>query len=142
MAKTSGSVRGVSIRGGKEGADNSYKGEIKKIGSLKEIKDRKLQKDLQQGISKFESRLAVRTMVFKQYLEELRKYDSIYSKATVEELKKGEKISKTLKEFDNPEETLEEKELFLLSQYFAYTNIVDSKEDLEDEYEFDEEDRD
>lgn len=63
MAKTSGSVRGVSIRGGKEGADNSYKGEIKKIGSLKEIKDRKLQKDLQQGISKFESRLAVRTTV-------------------------------------------------------------------------------
>lgn len=81
-------------------------------------------------------------MVFKQHLEELRKYDSIYSMATVEELKKGEKISKTLKEFDNPEETLEEKELFLLSQYFAYTNIVDSKEELEDEYEFDEEDLD
>lgn len=81
-------------------------------------------------------------MDFKQYLEELREYDPIYSKATIEELKKGEKISKTLKEFDNPEENLEERELFLLSQYFAYTNIVDSKVELDEEYQFDEEDLD
>ena len=63
MAKTSGSVRGVSIRGGKEGADSNYNGSIENVGSLKEIQDRRLQKDLQQGISKFESRLAVRSKV-------------------------------------------------------------------------------
>jgi hypothetical protein len=63
MAKTSGSVRGASKSGGREGSDSNYSGKQANIGSLKEIKDRSLQKDLQQGISKFESRLGVRTNV-------------------------------------------------------------------------------
>lgn len=63
MAKKSGAVRGASKSGGREGNDSSYGGEIKNVGSLKEIKDRSLQRDLQQGISKFESRLGVRTTV-------------------------------------------------------------------------------
>lgn len=63
MAKTSGAVRGASKSGGREGSDSNYSGSVKNIGSLKDIKDRALQKDLQQGISKFESRLGVRTTV-------------------------------------------------------------------------------
>jgi len=63
MAKTSGGVRGASQSGGREGSDSNYSGTIKNVGSLKEISDRALQKDLQQGISKFESRLGVRTDV-------------------------------------------------------------------------------
>ncbi len=63
MAKTSGSVRGVSKSGGREGYDSNYSGSINNVGSLKEIGDRSLQRDLQQGISKFESRLGVRTDV-------------------------------------------------------------------------------
>ncbi len=63
MSKTSGGVRGASQRGGREGADSDYNGKIQNVGSLKEISDRSLQLDLQQGISKFESRLGVRTDV-------------------------------------------------------------------------------
>ena len=52
------------------------------------------------------------------------------------------KISKTIKEFDSPEDFLNETDLFLLSQYYAYQNIVQSKEPISDEdlYIFDDED--
>ena len=51
-------------------------------------------------------------------------------------------ISKTIKEFDHPEYYLSGRDLFLLSQYFAYKNIVESKEAIEEDYIFDEEDLD
>lgn len=64
MAKTSGSTRGKA-RGGGLGGDGkgNYKGEINNVGSLKELKNTQLRRDIQQGISKYESRLGVRTNV-------------------------------------------------------------------------------
>lgn len=56
MAKSSGSDRKGSIDGG-----GNYKGDIKNKESLKNIKDRELQREIQQGISKYDSRLGLRT---------------------------------------------------------------------------------
>lgn len=78
----------------------------------------------------------------KNIIKELREYDGIFAKATNEELKHGFEISKTIKEFDHPENYLSRRDLFLLSQYFAYKNIVESKEAIEEDYIFDEEDLD
>lgn len=57
MGKSSGSDRGGM---GKDGGGN-YKGSIKNTESLKNIKDRELQREIQQGIAKYESRLGIRT---------------------------------------------------------------------------------
>ena len=75
-----------------------------------------------------------------ELIDELKEYDALYVNATFQELEKGYKISKTIKEFDSPEDFLNETDLFLLSQYYAYQNIVDSKAELEEEYVFDDED--
>ena len=75
-----------------------------------------------------------------EIIEELKDYDKLYENATESELMQGLEISKGVKEFDNPEDTLEEKELFLLSQYYAYVNILDSKSSEDGDYVFDEED--
>jgi len=78
-----------------------------------------------------------------QIIDELQVYDKLYRKATVEELLAGFEISKNVKAFDSPEDYLTEKDLFLLSQYYAYANIVESKMVATgDEYVFDEEDLD
>lgn len=77
-----------------------------------------------------------------ELIEELQEYDVLYVNATIDELKKGFEISKGIKEFDNPEDFLNESDLFLLSQYYAYRNIEDSKQELEYEYVFDDEDLD
>ena len=57
MGKSSGSDR----KGMKNDGAGNYKGEIKNEESLKNIKDRELQREIQQGISKYESRLGLRT---------------------------------------------------------------------------------
>ena len=75
-----------------------------------------------------------------ELIKELQEYDDLYKNAVVSELQRGYEISKTIKEFDSPEDFLNETDLFLLSQYYAYQNIVDSKAELEEEYVFDDED--
>ena len=65
-----------------------------------------------------------------ELIKELQSYDKLYVNATIDELKNGFKISKTIKEFDNPEDYLNENDLFLLSQFYDYKNIEDSKEDI------------
>jgi len=77
-----------------------------------------------------------------ELINELKEYDALYENATLQELKKGYEISKTIKEFDSPEDFLNETDLFLLSQYYAYQNIFESKEPISDDdlYVFDEED--
>jgi len=62
MAKTSGGIRSKTGGIGRDGGGN-YKGTVEKIGSLKELKDTQLRRTIQQGISKYESRLGVRTNV-------------------------------------------------------------------------------
>lgn len=57
MGKSSGSDRGGM---GKDGGGN-YSGSIKNPESLKNIKDRELQRELQQGVAKYESRLGIGT---------------------------------------------------------------------------------
>jgi hypothetical protein len=60
MAKTGGGLRKSTTGGiGRDGGGN-YSGGISKVGSLREIEDKQLRKEIQQGISKFESRLGVR----------------------------------------------------------------------------------
>lgn len=69
MAKTSGGTRSKkTAKGGglaNDGGGTGSKGQfgIKREGSIKEIKNKQLRQDIQQGISKFESRLGVRTVV-------------------------------------------------------------------------------
>lgn len=67
MAKSSGGVRSArrKARGGglKGDGGGQYKGKKSKIGSLKDLKNTQLRRTLQQGISKYESRLGVRTTV-------------------------------------------------------------------------------
>lgn len=62
MAKTSGSLRSKTGGIGRDGGGN-YKGTVERIGSLKELKDTQLRRTIQQGISKYESRLGTRTNV-------------------------------------------------------------------------------
>ncbi len=79
----------------------------------------------------------------KDALKQLREYDILYLHASEQEILEGYEISKTIKEFDSPEDFLNEKDLFLLSQYYAYQNIIDSIElnkSKEVFYVFDEED--
>ncbi len=73
-------------------------------------------------------------------IEELKKYDKIFSKANQDDLEKGRIISTSVKEFDHPEFYLNEHDLLLLSQYYTYVGICNSKKPLakEDEYNFDE----
>lgn len=61
MGKSSGSDRKSSGGGIKNDGGGNYKGSIKNIESLKNIKDRELQREIQQGISKYESRIGIRT---------------------------------------------------------------------------------
>jgi len=61
MGKSSGSDRKSSGGGIKNDGGGNYKGEIKNVESLKNIKDRELQREIQQGISKYESRLGIGT---------------------------------------------------------------------------------
>lgn len=61
MGKSSGGNRKAAGGGiGNDGGGN-YKGSIKNPESLKNIKDRELQREIQQGISKYESRLGIGT---------------------------------------------------------------------------------
>lgn len=78
----------------------------------------------------------------KETLKELQEYDKLYENATFDELEAGYEISKTIKEFDSPEDFLNETQLFLLGQYYSYQNIIDSKDHIseEDLYIFDDED--
>lgn len=76
------------------------------------------------------------------YLKELQCYDVLYENANLEDLAKGYEISKSVQEFDNPEDYLSANDLFLLSQYYAYRNIEESKNIHGDDYEFDIEDLD
>lgn len=79
----------------------------------------------------------------KQTIEELREYKEMYSGAKETELADGYELSKKVKEFDNPEDYLSENELFLLSQFYEYMNIIESKSiEQGDDYIFDEEDID
>lgn len=57
MGKSSGPNRGGGLKN--DGAGN-YSGSIKNVESLKNMKDRELQREIQQGISKYESRLGIR----------------------------------------------------------------------------------
>ena len=75
-----------------------------------------------------------------EIIEELKLYDNLYKNANLDELQKGYEISKGIKEFDNPEDFLAEGDLFLLSQFYAYKNIDESKNVEGEEYVFDEED--
>lgn len=61
MAKSSGSDRKGSGGGIKNDGGGAFGGDIKNKESLKNIKDRELQREIQQGISKYESRLGLRT---------------------------------------------------------------------------------
>ena len=80
----------------------------------------------------------------KDIIVKLQKYSKLFTNATKEELLKGFEISKTIKEFDSPDDFLNERDLFLLSQYYSYQNIVDSielsKAGDDDDYVFDDED--
>ncbi len=61
MAKSSGSNRKSTGGGlGNDGSGN-YRGEMKNVESLKNIQDRELQREIQQGISKYESRIGIST---------------------------------------------------------------------------------
>lgn len=61
MAKSGGSDRKGSGGGIKNDGGGAFSGDIKNKESLKNIKDRELQREIQQGISKYESRLGLRT---------------------------------------------------------------------------------
>lgn len=67
MAKTTGGVRSGNVTGNTGGLSNDGGGNsninITNIGSLKAMKNRELQREIQQGISKFESRLGVKSDV-------------------------------------------------------------------------------
>jgi hypothetical protein len=60
-------IKGGTVSGNTGGIGNdrggNYQGSINNIGSLKEMQNRDLQRQVQQGISKFESRLGVRSDV-------------------------------------------------------------------------------
>lgn len=59
MAKTGGALRSKTGGIGRDGGGD-YKGDVRNVYSLREIKDTQLRREIQQGISKFESRLGVR----------------------------------------------------------------------------------
>lgn len=61
MAKSSGSDRKSAGGGIKNDGGGNYSGSVKNPESLKNIKDRELQREIQQGISKYESRLGIGT---------------------------------------------------------------------------------
>ncbi len=61
MGKSSGGTRKSSGGGIRNDGAGNYNGEIKNPESLKNIRDRELQREIQQGISKYESRLGLRT---------------------------------------------------------------------------------
>jgi hypothetical protein len=75
-----------------------------------------------------------------EIIKELQWYDNLYKNAKINELQKGFEISKTIKEFDSPEDFLNENDLFLLSQFYAYRNIEESKNIDGEDYVFDDED--
>jgi hypothetical protein len=60
-------IKGGTVSGNTGGIGNdaggNYQGSIENIGSLKDMQNRDLQRQVQQGISKFESRLGVRSDV-------------------------------------------------------------------------------
>ena len=58
MAKSSGGLRSKTGGLGRDGGGN-YGGAISNEGSLTEIKDVKLRREIQQGISKFQSRIGI-----------------------------------------------------------------------------------
>jgi len=61
MGKSSGSDRKSAGGGIKNDGGGNYGGSVKNPESLKNIKDRELQREIQQGISKYESRLRIGT---------------------------------------------------------------------------------
>lgn len=75
-----------------------------------------------------------------EYIDELREYDKPFENATEEQLQRGYEISKDVKDFDRPEQYLNQDDLIAFSSFCAYIAIVNSKEDLEEPYAFDRED--
>lgn len=59
MAKTGGALRSKTGGIGRDGGGD-FQGEIRNVSSLREIRNTQLRREIQQGISKFESRLGVR----------------------------------------------------------------------------------
>ena len=79
-----------------------------------------------------------------EIIQELRKFDRKFAKATPEQLKLGYEISLTVKEFEHPEDRLTFEELLALSTFYTYESIVTQKklqEEPEDDsyYKFSEE---
>lgn len=116
MAKTSGGARGASKRGGREGLDSNYKGPIENVGSLKEIKDRSLQRDLQQGISKFESRLGIRSDV------KLADLKGAYGVTVVKENGKSTSVYLDRKSFKTKEQVIKAKSTAYKTGFSNKTN--------------------
>ena len=65
-----------------------------------------------------------------------------FSQITESYLQTGERLSKSVKDFDRPEENLSAQELLALSAYYEYVAEIESRKELapSDEYKFDEED--
>lgn len=59
MAKTGGALRTKTGGIGRDGGGD-FKGDVRNVSSLREIKNTQLRREIQQGISKFESRLGAR----------------------------------------------------------------------------------
>lgn len=74
-------------------------------------------------------------------LVKLREHDKIYEFVTEEQIQRGLFLSKSVKDFDRPEDTLDKENLFCLSAYYEYLAKVNSDllKDVEfnDGYEFD-----
>jgi len=79
-----------------------------------------------------------------EILKLLREYDDLFKNVTEKQLLKGYQLSLEVKEFDSPEEYLDEEELFCLSAYYEYQAQIESKklneQDDGDDYVFDPED--
>jgi len=79
-----------------------------------------------------------------ELLNLLREYKDIFKNITEQQITKGYELSLNVKEFDSPEEYLDEEELFCLSAYYEYQALIESKklneQDNGDDYVFDPED--
>lgn len=89
----------------KNDGGGDYKGGIKNVESLKNIKDRELQREIQQGISKYESRLGIGTTNIKLadlsgalgvHVTKNGKSDAIYLDRKTFKNASADKISKTV----------------------------------------------
>jgi hypothetical protein len=73
-----------------------------------------------------------------EIVQELRKFDRKFAKATPEQIMQGYEISLTVKEFEHPEDRLTFAELLALSTFYTYESIVTQKklqsEPIDDSY--------